>query len=354
MKRLLVLALAACTRATPPSAPLAAPDDFVTRAVSLPGASGFVALDYLATDGEGRVWIPAGGTASVDVLGGPTGAMTRIEGFGTFEVEMRGKKYLAGPSAVAIGVGVAYIGSRADSAVCVVDARTLARGGCFPIAPETRGLATSPDGLVYVATTKELWVTVGAPTIGYAPEGPSLRILDASTPAALAPKGKVVLPASAEGYAVDDARGVFYTNLEEHGRTVAIDVRTRAITGTWDAGCGTESRGLAFDERRGLLFVACTSRVVALDVAHGGRITATLDTGEGVDNIAYADATRTIYAAAAVAARLTMGEVDDTGRITRVRTVPTARGARVVVADPAGNAYVADPLGGRILVVSRR
>src|SRR5262249_44427511 len=101
------------------------------------------------------------------------------------------------------------------------------------------------------------------------------------------------------------------------------------------------------------LFVACTGRVVALDVAHRGRVTATLDTGDGVDNIAYAEGTRTVYAAAGRAERLTMGEVDDAGRFVRVLSLPTSRGTRVVVADPAGNAYVADPLGGRILVVSR-
>jgi hypothetical protein len=355
MKRALLLAplLAACA-APPPTAPHAA--GYVTRAVPLPGANGPVALDYLACDGAGRVWIPAGGTASVDVLDGPAGRISRVEGFGTIEVELRGQKHLAGPSAVAIGDGVAYIGSRADSAVCLIDARTLARGACYPIADETRGLATSPDGLAYVHATKELWVTVGAPTIGYAPPEPAVRVLDASAPAALAPKGKVVLPAPAEGYAVDDARGLFYTNAvtEETGRTLAIDVRTRATVATWDAGCGGEARGLALDARRRLLFVACTSRVVALDAARGGRVTGTLETGDGVDNIDYSDATRSVYAAAGRAARLTIGEVDDAGRFVRVEAVPTSRGARVVVADPAGNAYVADPVGGRVLVVTRR
>jgi DNA-binding beta-propeller fold protein YncE len=344
--------LACLVGCAPPAVPFPGPA-FETQAVPLPGANGGpVALDYLASDDLGRVWVPAGGTGSVDVFDGKK--MTRIEGFATLEVDIRGQKHLAGPSAVAIGDGVAYIGSRADSAVCVVDARSLTRGTCFPIAEETRGLATSPDGLVYVAATKELWVTVGAPTIGYAPAEPALRVLDAKTPATLVPKGKVALPASAEGYAVDDARGVFYTNLEENGRTVAIDVRTRAISSTWDAGCGSDVRGLALDAARGFLFVACTTKVVVLDAAHDGRVTGTLPTGDGVDNIAYAAATRTVYAAAGRAARLTMGEIDDAGRVGRVHTVPTPRGARVVVADSAGTAYVADPLGGRLLVVARR
>ena len=36
-----------------------------------------------------------------------------------------------------------------------------------------------------------------------------------------------------EGFAVDDARGLFYTNLEDKDRTLAIDLKTRQITKTW-------------------------------------------------------------------------------------------------------------------------
>ena len=44
-----------------------------------------------------------------------------------------------------------------------------------------------------------------------------------------------------------------------------------------------------------------------------------------------------------------MFRVDDAGALTQVGSAPTAKGARVVVADAAGTAYVADSSGGRIL-----
>jgi hypothetical protein len=48
---------------------------------------------------------------------------------------------------------------------------------------------------------------------------------------------------------------------------------------------------------------------------------------------------------------LTIARADDGGALTVVATAPTGDGARVVVADPAGTAYVADSNGARIVVV---
>ena len=36
-----------------------------------------------------------------------------------------------------------------------------------------------------------------------------------------------------EGYAFDEKHGLFFTNLEDKGGTVVIDIKTRAVTATW-------------------------------------------------------------------------------------------------------------------------
>ena len=59
-----------------------------------------------------------------------------------------------------------YIGDRADSSVCAIDEKTLARKTCGHI-------DSTPDGVVYVAPTNEVWVT--------APRDNSVRILDSQT-----------------------------------------------------------------------------------------------------------------------------------------------------------------------------
>lgn len=312
---------------------------FMTRAFALPGASGAVSLDYLAVDRKrGAVWIPAGGTGSADAINVASGKLTRVEGFPTVEKERDGKKRVMGPSSASVGDGVVYVGNRANQQVCAIDAVKMTLGKCV-------ALPSSPDGLQYVASTKELWVTT--------PRDSSITVLDATKPGELKAKTKIALEGSPEGYAVDEAKGVFYTNLEDKNATLAVDVKTKKVASRWEPKCGSDGpRGLAIDAARGFLVVACTDHLVALDAAHGGAILSSLDTGGGVDNIDYLDATRTVYAAAGKTATLTMATLDDKGALAKSAEAPTSQGARVVVADGNGVAYVADGANGRVLAIA--
>ncbi len=64
---------------------------------------------------------------------------------------------------------------------------------------------------------------------------------------------------------IDHARGWAYTHLWE-GKTVVIDVHTRAIVEQWPNGC-SGSRGIALDEKRGFLFAGCAEGK-AIEGAH--------------------------------------------------------------------------------------
>jgi len=236
---------------------------YAVKPLPLPGANGLVMLDYFAYEHTSRrLWVPAGNTGSVDVIDTTTDKIERVEGFSVAQVELRGKLRSVGPSSVAIGDGVVYIGSRADSQICVIDARTLKRGECIEFAPPSAGMAAAPDGLIYIAATRELWATSGAPPIGIPAADRSIKILSASRRANLTPAGKIPLPGSAEGYAVDNVHGRFYTNLEETGQTVAIDVRKHTVVSTWHS-CNDPS-GVDVDSKRGFVFVACSDHVIVL------------------------------------------------------------------------------------------
>src|SRR5579859_138339 len=254
--------------------------EFGARPVPLQREAGLVTLDYFAWDaGHRRLWVPGGNTASVFVIDAASGTVTPIAGFATAEFSLGSRRGRLGASSVAIGDGVAYVGNRADRSVCALDTATLARLGCLAVGTAEEGWAGAPDALVYVAATKELWITRGAPPIGIASVDKALTVLDASNPREPRFEAKVPVGASAEGFAVDAARGLFYTNLEETGETIAIDVRGRAIAARWKPGCD-EARGLALDEERGFLFVACSGRVVAIDVKDNGKILGAIDNGE--------------------------------------------------------------------------
>ncbi len=58
----------------------AADTNYELKPISLPGASGAVALDYFACDrATGKVWVPASNTGSVDVIDEKTDAVSQDE-----------------------------------------------------------------------------------------------------------------------------------------------------------------------------------------------------------------------------------------------------------------------------------
>ena len=305
--------------------------------IALPGGPP-VGMDYLAYDrATGRLWVPAGNTGNVDVVEVATGKITTVGGFPTAPARRPGRPRM-GPSSATVGDGVVWIGNRANNEICAVDAHSLARGPCHQ-------LTSMPDGLAYVATTHEVWVTT--------PSDRSITVVDVAGKGAAAPVA-IKIDGDPEGYVVDAARGLFYTNVEDKDRTLVIDVRTRRVVASWPAGCGAAGpRGLALDQGRGLLFVACTDGAVAREVGpHGeGKEVGRLKTSGGVDNIDYAPQRGLLFVASGLGATLTIARVGGKGALSAVTSIPTAQGARCVVLGADGTAFVADSTGGRLLVV---
>ncbi len=307
--------------------------------LALPGANAPVSLDFLFFEPQrARVWVPAGGTGSVAVFDIAAHSFSRVEGFKTVEREMHGKKRALGPSSGVIGDGVAYVGNRASQEVCVIDLQTLKTRSCLK-------LASAPDGVEYCSTTHEVWATT--------PSSQSITVLDAAKPGVLKQKSTIKLDGAPEGYAVDAARGLFLTNLEDKGSTLTIDLHSHAVKDVWNAGCSSDGpRGVAVDSARGLVLVACTDHVQVLDQKNKGALLGKLDTGAGLDNLDYIEGTKLLYAAAGKAARLTVARLEDDGQLTVTAVGDTAPGAKNAVADSNGNAYLADGQGARLLLLS--
>jgi DNA-binding beta-propeller fold protein YncE len=322
--------------------------NYELKPISLPEANGAVTLDYFAYDpATQKLWVPASNLGSVDVINEKTDAVSQITGFKTGEIERRGQKRIVGPTAASIGDGVVYIGNRGDATLCVIDAKTKERSDCVPLA-RSSDRSITPDGVVYVAAERELWITTRPAPNNTEDAAKSLQIFDASDPMRLKWKTEISLEGLAEGYAVDNSRGLFYTNIEGTQSTAAIDVRTHKIVAKWNVG-SADLGGLALDSARKFLFVACGDHVVSLDVGHGGKVIDSIQTGAGLDNIDYSPETKLLYAAAAQAATLTIAKVGDDGKFHLKATVPTVKGARSVVAGKGETAYLIDPAAGRIL-----
>jgi hypothetical protein len=341
------LAVAACSGPNPaPVAPGATPGapaptpamKYAATALALPGAGADgVLMDYVIFDPRTKtVWAPAGNTAAIDVIDIATRHIAQVTGFPTQELERRGRKRTVGPSSATLGeAGTVYVGNRGDSSVCAVDEAKLARGTCGK-------LDAMPDGIAYVAKTKEVWVTT--------PRDKSIRILDAAT---LAQKARLPFDGDPEGFAVDATRNRFYTNLEDKDLTLAIDLTTHQTVATWKPGCGEDGpHGLRLAEKEGFLLVACSTKTEALDVGHDGAIVGSVDTGDGADDLDYVPASHLVYVGAAKDARLTIAALDAKGALGAVAVVPTKPGARNPAAAADGSVYLPNSQGGELVVVS--
>lgn len=128
---------------------------------------------------------------------------------------------------------------------------------------------------------------------------------------------RIELEGGPEGFTADNTRGRFYTNLEDKDVTLAIDLATRKIVATWKPACGEDGpRGLRLADAEGILLVACTGKLVSLDLAHDGAALGSLDVGEGIDDFDYSSADHRVHVGAAKAARLTVATLDAHGGLT--------------------------------------
>src|SRR5262245_53858981 len=326
-----VILLAAMS--TSPSAQNSSAPKYTVHTMPLPdNGTGDVSMDYIAFDSTtNSLWVPGGNTGAVDVVDVATGKVRQIQNLPTAEVQARGGTRVLGPSGVSIGEGVVYIGNRGGSEICAFNARTLARVAC-------QHLDSRPDGVAYVAPTKEVWVTT--------PGEQGIRILAGTT---LAQKTKLTYPGNPEGYAVDAKRGRFYTNLEDKDRTVAIDLKTHETVATWNPACGGGGpHGLGLDVAAGHLFIGCDAAAEVMNIGGDGAVLSKVETGDGVDDIHYEPATHLLYVGSARAATLTIARADDTGKLTTVTQVPTQTGARNGVVTKDGTVYLAHGGGAKL------
>src|SRR5207249_11392383 len=96
--------------------------------------------------------------------------------------------------------------------------------------------SSTPDGVLYVPATKEVWITARPVSSSNTEAARALQVFDASHTRHLKWKTKIQLDGLGEGYAVDNGRGLFYANVEGPGSTIAIDVRTKTVISKWNPG----------------------------------------------------------------------------------------------------------------------
>lgn len=299
--------------------------------VLLPAAAPGIGFDDLRySPALHRVLVPAGRSGRLDLVDPDTLAVRSIGGFSATSAYTGGHD--DGVTSVDEAHGLLYVSDRTAQSIVVVNPERAA------IVGRTK-LAAEPDYVRYSALTNELWVTE--------PGASQIELFTLSgdgTPAASA-----VIPVhnGPESLVFDGTRGRAYTHRWQRS-TVVFDVKTRTSVAEWKNGCSA-ARGIALDEARGWLFVACSEgRVSVLDVVHDGRIVSTLESGSGFDVVGYSAKLGHLYLAGSSCRCLVMLGVSTSGTLALLERVDAPASTHCATADDTGHVWVCDPAAGRL------
>jgi DNA-binding beta-propeller fold protein YncE len=314
---------------------LAKPEIAKPVKLALPDGEGGIGFDDLMfSPSLHRVLAPAGRTGKLDLIDPKTQKIDAISGFST-ETVKRGGGHGAGTTSADVGGGFIFASDRGRTEVEIIDGKTSTIVG-------NAKLASGPDYVRWVEPTHEVWVTE--------PSKQQIEIF-ALDKRSLVHKAVIDIPGGPESLVIDATHGRAYTHTWADA-SVVIDLAMHKEIARWNNGC-VASRGIALDEKRGILFVGCDEgRAIALDVMRGGKQLGSAATGKGVDIIAYSPALAHLYVPGGDSATLTIVGVTPAGKLVVLGSVAIASGSHCAAADDAGHAYVCDPKQGALLVVT--
>ena len=302
--------------------------------LAIPGGGGVIGLDDLGfAQSLHRILVPAGRTGNLDLIDPDTMKVTSIGGFST--APSKGGGLGQGITSADEGREFLFATDRTAKRLDVIDPKTNSIAAWAP-------LASGPDYVRFVASTREVWVT----------EPHEQRIEVFSLPNESAPKPShaafIAVAGGPEALWIDNARARAYTNLRTD-TTLAIGLKSREVAASWKNGC-SGSNGLAFDPLRGFLFVGCREgKLSVLDVQSGKQL-GSASSGSGVDIVAYNPWLAHVYMPGAASATMAIVGIAANGTPAVLGIVATAKYAHCVAADDEDHAYVCDPTAGRILV----
>ena len=326
----LILLAAAAPLAFGASAPLAP-----QAVIKMPGGAHGIGFDDIGYVPQlQRVTVPAGTTGNLVLMDPVTHALTVIPGV---SAAPKVKSFREGTTSAVYAEGYLFASDHDPTELVTIDPKTHAVLGRTP-------LESGPDYVRYVARTHEVWVTE--------PGKAQIQVFKlAVDPRPMLTSETVIpIPGGPESLEIDDQRNRAYSNLWKD-KTVEMALTTHKVLAEWPNTC-KGSNGLAIDEARDHVFVACgEGKVVTLAPAEHGKVLASAPAGAGIDIISYSPKLHHLYVPGARAATLTIFEVAASGALKPVAEYKTAPHAHCVADDNAGHVFVCDPRAGAILAI---
>jgi hypothetical protein len=220
--------------------------------------------------------------------------------------------------ALAEDLGRGFVSAGASGSVVVFDLKTLARIG------EVKTTGANPDAILYEPVTHRVFTFNG--------RGRNATVIDARTSEVV---GTITLDAKPE-FAVADAKGAVFVNLEDKNSIAQIDAKTLEVRNRWPLKGCEEPSGLALDRKSARLFSVCSNEVMEIVDAGSGRVVSEAHIGKGVDGAGF-DAGKHLAFASGGDGTLTIVKEEGPEKFSVGETVKTKPGARTMTVDPGSH-----------------
>ena len=204
-----------------------------------------------------------------------------------------------------------YISDGGANAVVVFDRKTLQTVASIPA-------GTNPDGITYEPVTKTVWAFNG--------RSRNVTVIDTASRtvvATIALSGKPEFPQA-------DGKGHVFDNIEDKNTIVALDAKSKAITGTWALTDCESPSGLAIDRAHDRLFAVCDGKKMAIVETKDGKQVGTAEIGDGPDAAGYSAREQLAFASSGDGM---LAVVDAAHGYKTVEMLPTMKGARTMTYD---------------------
>ena len=272
----------------------------VARKLELGGEGGW---DYLVVDAAARRVYVSRGTRVLMLdadSGAQVGEIPNTEGVHGI--------------ALAPDLGRGFTSNGRSSTITIFDLKSGKR------ISDVKSTGENPDAILYDPSSKRVFAFNGRSATATVLEGATGTVA-----------GTIPLGGKPE-FAVSDAKGRVFVNLEDKNAIAVIDAGKLAVEKRFDlTGC-EEPAGLAIDRSRQRLFAGCHNKVMAVVDASSGKVVASVPIGQGVDANAFDPATGLAFASNSDGT-LTVAKAADGDKYDVVQTVQTQRGARTMAVD---------------------
>ncbi len=308
MKRTASLVAPALLAATLSAAGPAAPAYRVTRTFPVGGDGGW---DYLTVDPAARR-IYVSRATHVAVLDADSG---KVVG------DIPGTEGVHG-IALAPALKKGFTSNGRAGTVTVFDLPSLAVSATWKTTGE------NPDAILYEPVSKRLFTFNG--------RGKNATVFDAATGTVAA-----TIPIGGKPeFAVSDASGRVYVNVEDTAEILAIDAQSASVKSRWSIKPCEEPTGLALDPKAGVVIAGCGNKMAAVVRTSDGKLLGTPPIGEGCDGVAFDPGAGLAFAANGEGTVTVLRETSP-GTWTPVQTVATQRSARTIAVDTkTGNLFL--------------